>query len=315
LIQVENVTKKFGQRLAVDRLNFTVNRGEILGFLGPNGAGKSTTMNIITGYLSATEGSVKLDGHDILEEPQAVKRQIGYMPEHPPLYAEMTVRDYLSFVCDIKGVARTRRKDNLERSMELTKITDVRGRLIKNLSKGYKQRVGIAQAIIGTPPVLILDEPTIGLDPQQIIETRNLVRDLGREHTIILSSHILPEVQAVCTRVLIINKGRIVASDTPENLSRGLSGDNRLSLRAAGGEQEALAIAGGVANVLKAESIGSREPGTVDLVVEARRDQDVRRDIFSAFARANMPLLMMKSMGLTLEEIFLNLVTEEREVS
>jgi len=315
LIQVENVTKKYGQRLAVDRLSFTVNRGEILGFLGPNGAGKSTTMNIITGYLSATEGSVKLDGHDILEEPQAVKRQIGYMPELPPLYADMTVRDYLSFVCDIKGVARTRRKDNLERSMELTKITDVRGRLIKNLSKGYKQRVGIAQAIIGTPPVLILDEPTIGLDPQQIIETRNLVRDLGREHTIILSSHILPEVQAVCTRVLIINRGRIVASDTPENLSRGLSGDSRLSLRAAGGEQEALAIARGVASVLKAESVGSREAGTVDLVVEARRDQDVRRDIFSAFARANMPLLTMKSMGLTLEEIFLNLITEEREVS
>ena len=315
MIQVENVTKKYGQRLAIDRLSFTVNRGEIHGFLGPNGAGKSTTMNIITGYLSATEGSVKLDGHDILEEPQAVKRQIGYMPELPPLYVDMTVRDFLSFVCDIKGVARTRRKDNLERSMELTRIADVRGRLIKNLSKGYKQRVGIAQAIIGTPPVLILDEPTIGLDPQQIIETRNLIRDLGREHTIILSSHILPEVQAVCSRVLIINKGRIVASDTPENLSRGLSGDNRLSLRAAGSEQEALAIAGGVPDVLKVESIGSREAGTVDLVVEARRDQDVRRDIFTAFARANMPLLMMKSMGLTLEEIFLNLITEEREVS
>ena len=315
MIQVENVSKKYGQRLAVDRLNFTVTRGEILGFLGPNGAGKSTAMNIITGYLSATEGSVKLDGHDILEEPQAVKRQIGYMPEQPPLYVDMTVGDYLSFVCDIKGVARTRRKENLEHSMELTKITDVRGRLIKNLSKGYKQRVGIAQAIIGTPPVLILDEPTIGLDPQQIIETRNLVRDLGREHTIVLSSHILPEVQAVCSRVLIINKGRIVASDTPENLSRGLSGDNRLSVRAAGSEQDALVIARSVANVLKAESIGSREAGTVDIVVEADRDQDVRRDIFSAFARANMPLLMMKSMGLTLEEIFLNLITEEREVS
>ena len=207
MIQVENVTKKYGQRVAVDRLNFTVNRGEILGFLGPNGAGKSTTMNIITGYLSATEGSVKLDGHDILEEPQAVKRQIGYMPELPPLYVDMTVRDYLSFVCDIKGVPRAAR-ENLDRSMSLAQITDVAGRLIKNLSKGYKQRVGIAQAIVGTPPVLILDEPTIGLDPQQIIETRNLIRELGKEHTIILSSHILPEVQAVCSRVLIINKGR-----------------------------------------------------------------------------------------------------------
>jgi ABC-2 type transport system ATP-binding protein len=315
LIQVENVTKKYGQRVAVDRLNFTVNRGEILGFLGPNGAGKSTTMNIITGYLSATEGSVKLDGHDILEEPQAVKRQIGYMPELPPLYPDMTVLDYLSFVCDIKEVPRSRRKENLERSLQLLQIGDVRGRLIKNLSKGYKQRVGIAQAIIGAPPVLILDEPTIGLDPQQIIETRNLIRDLGKEHTIILSSHILPEVQAVCSRVLIINKGKIVASDTPENLSRGLSGDNRLSLRVEGADTEALAVARAVPHVVKAESLGRREAGTVDLMLEAKRDQDVRRDVFSAFARANMPILMMKSMDLTLEEIFLNLITEEREVS
>jgi ABC-2 type transport system ATP-binding protein len=315
LIQVENVTKKYGQRVAVDRLNFTVNRGEILGFLGPNGAGKSTTMNIITGYLSTTEGSVKLDGHDILEEPQAVKRQIGYMPELPPLYVDMTVRDYLSFVCDIKGVPRARRKENLDRSMSLAQITDVAGRLIKNLSKGYKQRVGIAQAIVGTPPVLILDEPTIGLDPQQIIETRNLVRDLGREHTIVLSSHILPEVQAVCSRVLIINKGRIVASDTPENLSRGISGGNRLTLRVAAPEREALAVARAVANVVKAESVGSRESGTVDIIVEARREQDVRREVFGAFARASLPILMMKSMDLTLEEIFLNLITEEREVS
>jgi ABC-2 type transport system ATP-binding protein len=315
LIQVENVTKKYGQRVAVDRLNFTVNRGEILGFLGPNGAGKSTTMNIITGYLSATEGTVRLDGHEILEEPQAVKRQIGYMPELPPLYMDMTVQEYLSFVCDIKGVARSRRKESMDRSMELLKIADVRGRLVKNLSKGYKQRVGIAQALIGTPPVLILDEPTIGLDPQQIIETRNLIRELGREHTIILSSHILPEVQAVCSRVLIINRGKIVASDTPENLSRGMSGDNRLSIRVAGAEQEALAVARGVPQVLRADAAGSREAGTVDLVIEARKDADVRREVFQAFARGNLPILMMKSMDLTLEEIFLNLITEEKEVS
>jgi ABC-2 type transport system ATP-binding protein len=315
LIQVENVSKKYGQRLAVDRLNFTVNRGEILGFLGPNGAGKSTTMNIITGYLSATEGSVKLDGHDILEEPQAVKKQIGYMPELPPLYMDMTVRDYLSFVCDIKGVPRSRRKESMEKSMEMLKISDVRGRLIKNLSKGYKQRVGIAQALVGTPPVLILDEPTIGLDPQQIIETRGLIRELGREHTIILSSHILPEVQAVCTRVLIINKGKIVASDTPANLSRGMTADNRLSVRVAGAETEALAVARRVPQVVKAESAGSREHGTVDIVIEARKEQDVRRDVFTAFAKADLPLLQMKSMDLTLEEIFLNLITEEREVS
>jgi len=315
LIQVDKVSKKYGQRLAVDRLDFTVNRGEILGFLGPNGAGKSTTMNIITGYLSATEGSVKLDGHDILEEPQVVKKQIGYMPELPPLYVDMTVRDYLSFVCDIKGVPRSSRKQNMERAMEMLMISDVRGRLIKNLSKGYKQRVGIAQALIGTPPVLILDEPTIGLDPQQIIETRSLIRNLGKEHTIILSSHILPEVQAVCSRVLIINKGKIVASDTPENLARGMTGDNRLTVRVAGGEKEALATARSVGQVVKAESVGSKEPGTVDLVLEAPEDKDVRREVFLAFARASLPLLQMKSMDLTLEEIFLNLITEEREVS
>ena len=315
MIQVDNVSKKYGQRLAVDHLDFTVNRGEILGFLGPNGAGKSTTMNIITGYLSATEGSVKLDGHDILEEPQEVKKQIGYMPELPPLYVDMTVRDYLSFVCDIKGVPRSSRKQNMERAMEMLMISDVRGRLIKNLSKGYKQRVGIAQALIGTPPVLILDEPTIGLDPQQIIETRSLIRNLGKEHTILLSSHILPEVQAVCSRVLIINRGKIVASDTPENLARGMTGDNRLTVRVAGGEKEALATARAVPQVVKAESVGSREPGTVDLVLEAHKDQDVRREVFMAFARASLPLLQMKSMDLTLEEIFLNLITEEREVS
>ncbi|HUI70536.1 MAG TPA: ABC transporter ATP-binding protein [Spirochaetia bacterium] len=315
MIQVESVTKKYGQRVAVDHLDFLVNKGEILGFLGPNGAGKSTTMNIITGYLSATEGSVKLDGHDILEEPHEVKRQIGYMPEQPPLYVDMTVRDYLSFVADIKGVARAQKKENIDKAMERTMITDMSGRLIKNLSKGYKQRVGLSQALIGTPPVLILDEPTIGLDPQQIIETRNLIRELGKEHTIILSSHILPEVQAVCTRVLIINKGKIVASDTPENLSRGLVGDNRLTLRVAAPERDVLGVLGKLADVVKAEALGSKEPETIDVVVEAKREADIRRPVFNALAKAGYPILMMKSMDLTLEDIFLNLITEERGVS
>ena len=315
MIQVENVSKKYGQRLAVDKLNFTVDKGEILGFLGPNGAGKSTTMNIITGYLSATEGSVKVDGHDILEEPQAVKRQIGYMPELPPLYMDMTVQDYLSFVCDIKSMPRAKRKADMDRSMELLKITDHRKRLIKNLSKGYKQRVGVAQALLGSPAVLILDEPTIGLDPQQIIETRTLIRELGREHTIILSSHILPEVQAVCSRVLIINKGKIVASDTPENLSKGLVGANRMTVRVAGPEKEALELVRGVADVLKADAVGSRETGTVDILVEARKDRDVRSQIFGALAKANYPIVMMKAMDMSLEDIFLNLTTEEKGVS
>ena len=315
MIQVESVTKKYGQRVAVDHLDFVVNRGEILGFLGPNGAGKSTTMNIITGYLSATEGSVKLDGHDILEEPREVKKQIGYMPELPPLYLDMTVRDYLSFVCDIKGVPHSRRRENMDKAMERTMISDIGGRLVKNLSKGYKQRVGLSQALIGTPPVLILDEPTIGLDPQQIIETRNLIRELGKEHTIILSSHILPEVQAVCTRVLIINKGKIVASDTPENLSRGIIGENRLTVRVGAAEKPALELVRGLDHVVKAEALGSREPDTVDIVVEAGRDKDIRRPLFNAFAKAGWPILMMKTMDLTLEDIFLNLITEEKEVS
>ena len=315
MIQVESVTKKYGQRVAVDHLDFLVNKGEILGFLGPNGAGKSTTMNIITGYLSATEGSVKLDGHDILEEPQEVKRQIGYMPEQPPLYMDMTVRDYLSFVADIKGVPRSRRKENIEKAMERTMITDMRGRLIKNLSKGYKQRVGLSQSLIGTPPVLILDEPTIGLDPQQIIETRNLIRELGKEHTIILSSHILPEVQAVCTRVLIINKGKIVASDTPENLSRGIVGDNRLTMRVAAAERDVLALLRKLDNVIRVDSLGSKEPDTVDVVIEAKREADIRRPVFNALAKAGHPILLMKTMDLTLEDIFLNLITEEKEVS
>ncbi len=315
MIQVENVTKRFGQRTAVDGLNFTVDKGEILGFLGPNGAGKSTTMNIITGYLSATDGTVRVDGHDILEEPEAAKKRIGYTPEQPPLYLDMTVKDYLSFVCDIKGVPGKKKKADIDRAVSMLALTDVRGRLIKNLSKGYKQRVGVAQALIGSPAVLILDEPTIGLDPQQIIETRNLIRDLGKEHTIILSSHILPEVAAVCSRVLIINKGKIVASDTPSNLSKGMVGENKLTLRVEGTEAKALAALRAVSHVLKAESAGSREPGTVDVVLEAKREHDIRKPVFQALAKADLPILSMRAMDVTLEDIFLNLTTDEKEVS
>jgi ABC-2 type transport system ATP-binding protein len=313
VIQVENVSKHYGARKAVDRLTFTVNQGEILGFLGPNGAGKSTTMNIITGYLSATEGSVKVDGHDILEEPHEVKKRIGYMPELPPLYPDMTVREYLSFAAEIKGVARPARPKAVDQAMEKLQLTDVRGRLVKNLSKGYKQRVGVAQALVANPPVLILDEPTIGLDPQQIIETRTLIRSLGHEHTVILSSHILPEIAAVCDRVLIINRGRIVASDTTANLSRGLSGESRLAIRAAGPERDVLAALRAVANVRKVESLGSRESGTIDASVEAPPSHDIRRGVFEAMAKAGYPILSMRSQDLTLEEIFLNLITRERE--
>ena len=311
MIEVSNLTKKYGQHVAIDALNFSVNKGEILGFLGPNGAGKSTTMNIITGYLSATQGSVTVDGHDVLEEPTLVKKRLGYMPEFPPLYPDMTVCEYLDFVSDIKKVDREAKKASMEKIMDLIKIHDVSKRLIKNLSKGYKQRVGLAQALIGNPPVLILDEPTIGLDPKQIIDIRNLIKELGKEHTIILSSHILPEVTAVCGRVIIIHKGKIVASDTIDNLSENMRGSSRLSIRVAGGQEECLPKIQALAEVKKAEVLGSREAGTVDISVEAEAEADVRKPVFMAMSKAQCPILMMRSVDLTLEDIFIQLTTDE----
>jgi len=315
LIQVEKLTKKYGQHLATNNLNFTVNKGEVLGFLGPNGAGKSTTMNIITGYISATEGSVKIDGYDVLEKPEEVKKRIGYLPEFPPLYTDMTVKEYLDFVSDIKKVSKAQKAKDMEKIMDLVRIADVRKRLIKNLSKGYKQRVGFAQALIGNPPVLVLDEPTIGLDPKQIIEIRNLIRDLGKEHTIILSSHILPEVSAVCERLLIINKGEIVASGTPDSLSKHLNSSSRLSLRVAGPEKSVIKVLNDIPGVKLAEYNGTKEQDTVDVLVEGDKDVDIRKPLFFALSRAQYPILQMKSMDLTLEEIFLQLTTKEREVS
>jgi ABC-2 type transport system ATP-binding protein len=311
LIEVENLTKRYGQLVAVEKLNFTVNQGEILGFLGPNGAGKSTTMNIITGYISATEGNVRVDGHDVLEEPEEVKKRLGYLPESPPLYLDMTVTEYLDFVANIKKVNKKAKKESMEKIMALIKIDDVSGRLIKNLSKGYQQRVALAQALIGNPPVLILDEPTIGLDPKQIIEIRNLIKGLGKEHTIILSSHILPEVTAVCERVIIIHKGNIVAGDTIENLSRSLRGSHRLSIRVAGPEAQILRKILGLPQVKKVETLGSLEPETIDYYVESEGDADVRRPIFEAMSMDGFPILMMRSVDLTLEDIFLQLTTDE----
>ena len=314
LIQVENLTKRYGQHTAVDCLNFTVNKGEILGFLGPNGAGKSTTMNILTGYTSATEGKAMINGLDILEQPEEVKRMIGYLPEFPPLYSEMTVNEYLDFVCNIKRVSGADKKKSIEKIMDLVKVGEVRGRLIKNLSKGYKQRVGLAQALVGNPNVLILDEPTVGLDPKQIIEIRNLITVLGKDHTIILSSHILPEVSAVCERVIIINKGKIVASDTPENLSKGLGDSSRLALRVAAQEKQVIKVISELQGVKYVEAQGSRERDTVDIIVEAEGNIDIRRSLFNALSKASYPILMMKSMDLTLEDIFLQVTTQEKEV-
>jgi ABC-2 type transport system ATP-binding protein len=315
LIEVKNLTKRYGQHLAVDSINFTVENGEILGFLGPNGAGKSTVMNILTGYISATDGQALINGIDVLEQPEEAKKMIGYLPEFPPLYGDMTVTEYLNFVADIKNVTGSERKNSMEKIMDLVKIADVRGRLIKNLSKGYKQRVGLAQALIGNPEVLILDEPTVGLDPNQIIEIRKLISSLRKSHTIILSSHILPEVNAVCERIIIINKGKIVASDTPENLSKGLVDSSRLNLRIAGQEKQVLKAINEIEGVKQAESQGSREPGTVDVIVEADPNVDIRKPLFNAMSRASYPILMMKSMDMTLEEIFLQVTTREEGVS
>jgi ABC-2 type transport system ATP-binding protein len=315
LIEVVNLTKKYGQHLAIDQLNFTVNRGEILGFLGPNGAGKTTTMNIITGYISATSGCVKLDGQDILADPITVKAKIGYLPENPPLYMDMTVKEYLNFVSDIKKIPVQNKRSILDKIVELVQIAEVWPRLIKNLSKGYKQRVGLAQALIGNPQFLILDEPTIGLDPKQIIEMRNLIKTLGKEHTILLSSHILSEVSAICERVLIINKGKIVASDSPENLSRSLAVSSKLALRIAGTEDMVMKAIHKVPGVKNVEIHGICEPETIDILVEAEKDTDIRKPIFSAFSKADCPILMMRSLDLSLEDIFLQVTNQENDIN
>ena len=311
MIEVKDLTKTYGQHKAIDNLSFRVEKGEIVGFLGPNGAGKSTTMNIITGYISATEGSAMVDGYDVLDDPMEVKKRIGYLPELPPLYIEMTVYEYLTFASEIKKVDKRSRRKDIERVMEIVRITDHAHRLIKNLSKGYRQRTGLAQALLGNPPVLILDEPTSGLDPNQIVEIRSLIKELGKEHTLILSSHVLPEVTAVCERVMIIHKGKIVASDTIENLSKNLTGSHNLSVRISGPEKEASNLLKGLSDVKKVEILGEKEPKTVDIYVEADGSKDIREPVFRCMCQAGYPILQMRSMDLTLEDIFIQLTTEE----
>ncbi len=307
MIEVKNLTKRYGDHLALDNISFTVDTGTIVGFLGPNGAGKSTTMNIITGYISATEGSVLIDDTDVLEKPLEAKAKIGYLPEIPPLYGEMTVNEYLEFVCDLKGVEKKDFDTVIEEVSRKTKVQDVRGRLIRNLSKGYKQRVGLAQALIGNPEVLILDEPTVGLDPKQIIEMRDLIKKLGRDHTVLLSSHILSEVDRICDRLVIINRGRIVAVDTPETLARKTLRNNRIELRIKGQKNRILNDISAIPGVRSAELVRVREEGTVDIAVETREDADVREAIFSYCAASNQPILLMKIDEVNLEDIFLQM--------
>lgn len=313
MIEVKNLTKRYGDHLALDDISFTVGDGEIVGFLGPNGAGKSTTMNIITGYLSSTEGTVLVDGVDVLEDPIAAKKKIGYLPEIPPLYVDMTVGEYLAFVCDLKHIPAAKKGETVDQVCKLTRLQDVKGRLIRNLSKGYKQRVGLAQALVGNPEVLILDEPTVGLDPKQIIEVRDLIKNLSKKHTIMLSSHILQEVQAVCDKLVIINHGRIVAIDTPEALSHNLVQVSKLEMRIKGQKNDIIKGIKAIEGVKLAEILRIREEGTVDISVETEEDTDVREALFRFCSENGYPILMMKSEEVNLEDIFLQ-VTGEREV-
>ncbi|MCF0136196.1 MAG: ATP-binding cassette domain-containing protein [Lachnospiraceae bacterium] len=312
MIEVKHLTKRYGDHLALDDVSFTVEDGEIVGFLGPNGAGKSTTMNIITGYLSSTDGEVLVDGVDVLENPIEAKKKIGYLPEIPPLYGDMTVKEYLEFACDLKKIPAANKEETIEQVSKLARVTDVKGRLIRNLSKGYKQRVGLAQAMIGNPEVLILDEPTVGLDPKQIIEVRDLVKNLSKDHTILLSSHILQEVQAVCDKLVIINHGRIVAIDSPEELSRNALQINKLELRIKGPKNEILRGISELTGVENAELLRVREEGTVDIRVETDETIDVREEIFEFCRENDFPIFSMKTDEVNLEDIFLQ-VTGERE--
>lgn len=309
MIEVTNLTKKYGNHLAVDHISFNVKKGKIYGFLGPNGAGKTTTMNMITGYIAATEGEVKVNGHDIFEEPELAKKSIGYLPELPPVYMEMTPEEYLKFAAELKGVEKAKRKAMVEDVMNMTGVTQMRKRLIKNLSKGYRQRVGLAQALLGYPEILILDEPTVGLDPKQIIEMRELIKSLKENHTIILSSHILTEISEVCDEVIIITDGKLVASDSLANLAR-LSElkNNQINLTVKGNEKviiECIRKINGVKSFKYTPSV--TEDGAIDIIVERKHDMDIREAIFYAMAEAKCPIISMHVDKKSLEDIFLDM--------
>lgn len=315
MIEVSHLTKRYGGHTAVSDLSFSIEKGRIYGFLGPNGAGKSTTMNIITGCLGASGGEVKIGGCDILDEPVRAKRMIGYLPEIPPLYTDMTPEEYLRFVLRAKGVRRGEGEKQLRAAMDKTKLHDVKNRLIGNLSKGYRQRVGIAQALLGAPQVIILDEPTVGLDPAQIIEIRELIREMGREHTIVLSSHILSEVQAVCDHIMIIAKGRLVASDTAENLTgRLMTGGSRIELTVRAGEQEAKRALEEMA-LCEGAQLTPGEAGTTRVLLAPGEGEDVREALFYGFAERRLPILEMKRERATLEEVFLELTQAESDAA
>ena len=322
MIEVKNLVKKYGDHLAVDHLSFHVDEGQIYGFLGPNGAGKSTTMNIITCYIASTEGEVLINGMNILDEPEKVKKCIGYLPEQPPLYFDMTVEEYLKFAAELKKIKKAERRDQIEQVMEMTGIAAMRERLIRNLSKGYRQRVGLAQAILGYPEILILDEPTVGLDPKQIIEIRELIRSLSKNHTIILSSHILSEISAVCDYVMIINHGKLVASDTTENLEKMTMGSNTLEMEVKGKKEDVKKMLESVEEIQSLEwddkdqkNNENGEEHTVSFTIKTDESVDIREKLFYKLAEARIPILKMQATRVSLEDVFLELTENEREDS
>ncbi len=308
MIEVKNVTKKYGKVVAVDNINFTINDGEIIGLLGPNGAGKSTTMNMITGYIEPTEGTIVIDGYDISKKPRKAKREIGYMPEGVPLYTDMTVKEFVTYMAEIKKVDRKTRKEKIEKIIEETGLKDVEKKLTRNLSRGYKQRVSMAGALVGEPKILILDEPTVGLDPKQITEIRNLIKELGKTHTVILSSHILSEVSQICQKVIIINKGKIIAVDTPENLENKVASKNDIYVTVEDLDNRIEEVAKDIKEITKIELVKENKDKTKQYLIESEKDVDLRKILFQELAKENITIFEMKKADTTLEDAFMKLI-------
>lgn len=308
MIEVKNVTKKYGKVVAVDNISFTIKDGEIIGLLGPNGAGKSTTMNMITGFIEPTEGTIVIDGFDIEKKPRKAKKEIGYMPEGVPIYTDMTVKEFVTYMAEIKKVDRKTRKEQVEKIIEETGLKDVEKKLTRNLSRGYKQRVSMAGALVGEPKILILDEPTVGLDPKQITEIRNLIKSLGKKHTIILSSHILSEVSQICQKVIIINKGKIIAVDTPENLENKVTNKNDIYVTVEDTENKIKEVAKNIKEITKIELIKENDDKTKQYLIESTKDTDLRKILFQEFAKENITIFEMKKADATLEDAFMKLI-------
>lgn len=308
VIEVKNVTKKYGKVVAVDNISFTINEGEIVGLLGPNGAGKSTTMNMLTGFIEQTEGEIVIDGYNMLRKPKKAKKEIGYMPEGVPLYTDLTVKEFVTYMAEIKNVDKKTRKEKVQKIIEQTGLKDVEKKLIRNLSRGYKQRVSMAGALVGEPKILILDEPTVGLDPKQITEIRNLIKELGKTHTVILSSHILSEVSQICNKVIIINKGKIVAIDTPEKLEEKVSNKNCIYITVEDTENKMENIKEKIKEITKLELLQNNEDGTKQYMIESKEEIDLRKTLFTELAKENITIFEMKKADSTLEDAFMKLI-------